>query len=239
MPIIPSILLSPTSQPIVTDLPSRCQWGSAGRYWSVVVLTGSTSATSRSAEPLRLKPTAFVGRCGFSALGWPSRTQQPLRASGPGCRWKNIFDKIVGQGLTRLVGGLRCSQSAIEPATPITNTTQEKEMMATAGRYGILKRFRAHHSKARAEFARVFGENKTTDSTIRTFAYIHFAASGWPESYDYDCRLAAEVLGNFPTGHGTTEAGDAEVCAELEAAGAVLCLRSRRKRLALLQDGMR
>ena len=72
------------------------------------------------------------------------------------------------------------------------------------------------------QFTRVFGDVAVSEIVGPDDDRIHFAAGGWPESHVYDCRLAAEVLGKFPTGHGTTGAGDAEVCAELEAARAVL-----------------
>ena len=72
------------------------------------------------------------------------------------------------------------------------------------------------------QFTRLFGDVAVSEIVGPDDDRIHFAAGGWPESHVYDCRLAAEVLGKFPTGHGTTEAGDAEVCAELKAAGAVL-----------------
>ncbi|ANS03321.1 hypothetical protein [uncultured Mediterranean phage uvDeep-CGR2-KM19-C37] len=72
------------------------------------------------------------------------------------------------------------------------------------------------------QFTRVFGDVAVSEIVGPDDDRIHFAAGGWPESHVYDCRLACEVLRQFARHHGTTEAGDAEVCAELEAAGAVL-----------------
>ena len=65
-----------------------------------------------------------------------------------------------------------------------------------------------------SEFARVFGSvNVDGDGVF---------ADGWPEPVRYDEDKALPVLAGFDDGHGATERGDAEVCAALEAAGAVL-----------------
>ena len=64
------------------------------------------------------------------------------------------------------------------------------------------------------EFHRVFGSCDELDGFI--------SADGWPESFRYDEKKAVQVLAAFPDGHGETESGDAEVCAALEAACALL-----------------
>lgn len=65
-----------------------------------------------------------------------------------------------------------------------------------------------------AEFRRVFGSCNVAFGAV--------FADGWPEPVRYDFGKGAEVLVRFDDGHGATEKGDAEVCAALEAAGAVL-----------------
>ena len=63
------------------------------------------------------------------------------------------------------------------------------------------------------EFWRVFGNCHVTADGIY--------ADGWPDAIAYRADVAVQVLGRFADGHGTTEAGDAEVCAALEEAGAL------------------
>ena len=63
------------------------------------------------------------------------------------------------------------------------------------------------------EFYRVFGSIYIDDEG-------RVRAEGWPECVRYDEGKAAAVLAKFEYRYGTTEEGDAEVCAALEAAGA-------------------
>ncbi len=63
------------------------------------------------------------------------------------------------------------------------------------------------------EFKRVFGSCHV-DELGRVWA------DGWPDPYLYQEETATEVLRRFPANHGTTEAGDAEVCG-------VLCRRAQ------------
>ena len=69
-----------------------------------------------------------------------------------------------------------------------------------------------------AEFRRVFGSIEVADGGGLTY----YSAEGWPEPVLYDFGKGAEVLARFADGHGATERGDSEVCAALEAAGAVI-----------------
>jgi hypothetical protein len=67
----------------------------------------------------------------------------------------------------------------------------------------------------RDEFERVFGD------------YVEDSRGGirsldWPAYVQYDHQIAVNVLSTSQDEHGTTEDGDAEVCAALESAGAVI-----------------
>jgi hypothetical protein len=69
------------------------------------------------------------------------------------------------------------------------------------------------------EFSRVFGGaivNCYSDGAAVVLV------EGWPEAVRYDVVNALDVLGRYPDGHGSTEAGDAQVCHELERCGAFL-----------------
>lgn len=74
--------------------------------------------------------------------------------------------------------------------------------------------------KFQSEFKRVFGSCNTYGGSCGIdLAYF---ADEWLEPITYDEDKASAVLARFGDGHGVTEKGDAEVCAALEAAGAVV-----------------
>jgi len=79
-------------------------------------------------------------------------------------------------------------------------------------------RTEAASAALRAEMRRVFGAPAEAASLGGGLALAH--VDGWPERVTYRAAEAVAVLRGFGDAHGATEAGDAEVCAAVEAAGA-------------------
>ena len=70
------------------------------------------------------------------------------------------------------------------------------------------------------EFQRVFGAVTIHDDEQYNPYQIRVSVPGWPEPQTYEPQRAWAVLTAIETGHGTTEAGDAEVCKALDDANA-------------------
>lgn len=68
------------------------------------------------------------------------------------------------------------------------------------------------------EVYRVFGPA----DVVRHGDRARVLVEGWPDWQEYHAGELTSVLGRFADDHGTTEAGDAEVCAALERSGAVV-----------------
>lgn len=158
----------------------------------------------------------------------------PLPVVAPAA--KGTLDLI--DGFHRVAGMVRwCRENGVSPETCEINVVlcDDDELAIAAAEPGPRQEeaLEAIHAaahgnmvpsrlwKAAKQVRRIFGEAEV-EPEGDAGDLVRVDIDSWPDAIIYRAGVLAEVLAGFPTGHGKTADGDAEICAALENAGAVV-----------------